>query len=68
MRLEQYKYGKCRYSIDGKCTNENVSCDVCNSTDIEMRNCMPLQRCVLLYGDDWVIKIEATIDKDSGKI
>lgn len=32
---------KCMYSICGKCTNDNVSCDICNSTKNEMENCIP---------------------------
>lgn len=26
----------CRYSIDGKCTNETVACEQCNSTEDEI--------------------------------
>ncbi len=54
---------KCRYSINGKCTNENVACDICNSTDVEMISCAPLQRCVLLYDDNWLVKTEEIIEK-----
>lgn len=59
---------KCRYSIDGKCANENVACDVCHSTDVEMRSCIPLQRCVLLYNDNWMIKTEEAIDVNKNVI
>lgn len=46
---------KCRYSIDGNCTNENVACEKCNSTEIEMESCASLQKCIIVYGDNWMI-------------
>ena len=46
---------QCRYSIDGNCTNENVACENCNSTEIEMELCAPLQRCISVYDDNWII-------------
>lgn len=49
---------KCRYSIDGKCTNEDVACDICNSIEYEMLACAPLQRCIILYDDNWLIEVE----------
>lgn len=48
---------KCRYSIGGNCTNENVACEKCNSTDYEMRACTPFQRCIALHDDDWSIEV-----------
>lgn len=56
--MEEMKVEKCRYSIDGKCTNENVACEKCNSTEYEMRVCTPFQRCVILHNDNWAIKTE----------
>lgn len=44
--------GKCRYSIDGNYTNDNVACEKCKSTEMEMRSCLPLQRCVILHDDN----------------
>lgn len=49
---------KCRYSIDGNCTNDKVACEKCNSTDYEMRACTPFQRCIALHNDNWTIEIE----------
>lgn len=46
---------KCRYSIDGNCTNENVACEKCNSTEIEMKSCAPLQKYIIVYDDNWMI-------------
>lgn len=46
---------QCRYSIDGNCTNENVACEHCNSTEIEMELCAPLQMCISVYDDNWII-------------
>lgn len=51
---------KCRYSIDGKCTNENVACEECNSTDHEMKACLPFQRCIILLDDNWAIDVPET--------
>ena len=48
---------KCRYSIDGKCTNENVACEECDSTEYEMKSCAPLQKCIILYDDNWIIDV-----------
>lgn len=48
---------KCRYSINGKCTNENVACEKCNSTDHEMKACAPLQKCIIIYDDNWIIDV-----------
>ena len=48
---------KCKYSIDGKCTNENVACEKCNSTEYEMRACTPFQRCVILHDENWEIDV-----------
>lgn len=48
---------KCRYSIDGKCTNENVACEKCDSTDYEMKICLPFQRCIILLDDNWAIDV-----------
>lgn len=54
---------KCRYSIDGKCTNENVACEECNSTDHEMKACLPFQRCIILLNDNWAIDVPDHCDK-----
>ena len=54
---------KCRYSIDGKCTNENVACEKCNSTDHEMKACLPFQRCIILLDDNWAIDVPNHCDK-----
>lgn len=48
---------KCRYSIAGKCTNENVACENCDSTDSEMKACTPFQRCVIFHDDNWAIDV-----------
>lgn len=48
---------KCRYSIDGKCTNENVACEKCDSTDYEMKICLSFQRCIILLDDNWAIDV-----------
>ena len=50
--------------IEGKCTNSNVACEMCNSTDWEMRSCTPLQRCVLLYDDNWILDVEEDVKED----
>lgn len=49
---------KCRYSVGGICTNNDVACEKCNSTEYEMRTCTPFQRCIVLYNDDWSVEIE----------
>lgn len=48
--------GKCRYSMNGKCTNADVACEKCDSAEMEMKNCLPLQRCVILHDDNWIIE------------
>jgi len=55
---------KCRYSIDGKCTNDGVACEKCNSTEHEMRACTPFQRCVILHDDNWTIDVPFEYKED----
>lgn len=47
---------KCRYSTNGECINNEVSCEKCGSTELEMENCLPLQRCIILHDDNWIIE------------
>ncbi len=47
---------KCRYSIGVNCTNKDVACEKCDSTELEMENCLPFQRCISLHNDDWAVK------------
>ncbi len=44
---------KCRYSIGGDCTNKDVACEKCDSTELEMESCLPFQRCIILHDDYW---------------
>lgn len=55
---------KCKYSIDGKCTNENVACEKCNSTEYEMRACTPFQRCIILHDENWAIDVPYEYKED----
>lgn len=48
----------CRYSVDGNCTNEDVACDRCSSTELELKNCLPFQRCIILQNDSWGVELE----------
>ena len=59
---------KCRYSINGKCTNENVACEKCNSEDFEMRACTPFQRCIALHNDNWAIEVEEQKEEQNNKL
>ena len=49
---------KCKYSIDGNCTNKNVACEKCNSTEMEMESCAPLQKSLLVYNEKWTVETE----------
>ena len=43
----------CKYSIDGKCTNDNVAADSCSATEIQIESCLPYQRSVISTGENW---------------
>ena len=58
---------KCRYSIDGKCTNENVACEKCNSTEYEMKACASLQKCIIIYDDNWLVDVPEHDNKQREK-
>ena len=44
---------KCRYSFNGKCTNDEVACDICSSSVLEMEACAPFQHSKILRNEDW---------------
>ncbi len=48
---------RCRYSINGNCTNDNVACDKCNSTEMKMKSCTPFQRSIILNDDNWSVEV-----------
>lgn len=54
---------KCRYSVNGICTNDGVACEKCNSTEIEMKSCTPFQRCIILHNDNWAVEVKE-MDKE----
>lgn len=49
---------RCRYSIDGKCTNDAVACKKCNSIEFEMKSCIPFQRSRILLDEDGGIEVK----------
>lgn len=55
---------KCRYSINGKCTNDNVTCDICYSSNNEMISCAPLQRSIVIYDDNWLVEMKEDQEKE----
>lgn len=52
------KMKKCRYSVDGNCTNDDVACEKCSSTELELKNCIPFQQCIILQNDNWGVELE----------
>lgn len=59
--MERWKGDKmkeCRYSVDGNCTNGTVACEKCSSTEMEMENCLPFQRCIILHNDNWEAELK----------
>ena len=51
--MEVIEKSLCKYSIDGRCTNENVSADNCKATELQVEACLPYQRVVILTGESW---------------
>lgn len=49
---------RCRYLINGRCTNDSVACEKCSSTEIEMKSCAPFQRSIILNDDNLGIEVE----------
>lgn len=43
----------CKYSIDGRCTNKDVSADSCDATELSVEACLPYQRAIILTGESW---------------
>lgn len=49
---------KCKYSINGDCTNDRVACEKCNSTEQEMETCNPLHKSTIVYNEKWLVETE----------
>lgn len=55
MTKNRYEVGEslCKYSIGGKCINDNVAANSCDATDLQVKACLPYQRAVILTGKSW---------------
>lgn len=52
----------CKYSVDGKCTNNAVACEKCYGTADETKCCAPFQRSIILFDEKWSIEMKEGIN------
>lgn len=47
---------RCKYSIDGWCTNDEVACENCEGLAEERERCVPCMKSLILFHEDWIIE------------